>query len=553
MHSIFKRPVDRKIALDATVLADCQRWIDHRLGLHFPPQNWHDLSRHLDLLAGELGYKGARHLALELLSQPRNSGLEHRLADALTVSETYFYRDPPCFEHLKYHVLRPLIARRKAAGARHLSLWSAGCSTGEEAYSLAMLVDGLLDDPDSWQIDIFGSDLSHQSLTKAREGLYGAWSFRSAASNLTSGYFQPEPAGEVAGRPIRTRFWRVRRKIKDRVRFFQLNLATAVYPDEARGLANIDVIMCRNVLMYLSPAQAISVLGRLAQCLCDDGILLVGAVDGGLCQSAGLNTAVWPGALAISAEAAGRSVVSLPNEPDVQSIEKPFAEASTADGPAASNGGHLPLPEQPAAVGEPSYNRRVETTYSGVRPGSPVASNLWQRANQALAQGRYPEAWSLAERYVGQSGLTLGQEAEGANLCARILANLKQLEEAEYWARQAIQLDGLQASGYWVLATILLERNQPEGARCELVKALYLRPDFVLAHYLSGLISSRLQEHSRARRELRNCLELLSNLESGEPVMEGEGVSVSELNQLATIALAELENEGVDKRQGTAI
>ncbi|MDC0663415.1 CheR family methyltransferase [Marinobacter sp. SS21] len=542
MQSTVNRIADRPTSLDATVLAECQRWIDHRLGLHFPPPNWHDLDRHLALLAVELGYEDTRHLVRDLLSSPGDSRLENRLADALTVGETYFFRDPACFEQLKDQVLQPLIDRRKSAGAKYLSLWSAGCATGEEAYSLAMLVDDLLDDADSWQINILGTDLSRQSLKKAQEGVYGAWSFRSAASDLTSRYFQPEPAGVVAAKSAEARFWRIRRNIGNRIRFFELNLAAAFYPDATRGLANIDVIMCRNVLMYFSPAQAIAVLGRLIQCLSDEGILLVGAVDGGYSQAAGLKTQSWPGALAISAQSPSSGVdPETANALDSESTESVLAV-----------GGGAPSPE-PLELAQltPFQSGRLGNTQPGSQTGRSVDENGWARASQALAEGNYSEALSLTGRYLKQGGLTRRQEAEGASLYARILANLRQLDEAEYWARQAIQLDRLQASSYWVLATILLERNRLEGARDELAKALYLQPDFVLAHYLSGLIFKRLQDHRGARRNLRNCLDLLTHMAQGEPVMEGEGMSVSDLSQLATTVLAELENEGVDRELGT--
>ncbi len=554
MHSTVNRMADRSTSLDPSVLADCQRWIDHRLGLHFPPPNWHDLERHLALLAGELGYEDTQHLVRDLLSQPGNSRLEKRLADALTVSETYFFRDPDCFEQLKNKVLRSLIERRRSAGAKYLNLWSAGCATGEEAYSLAMLVDSVLDDADSWQINILGTDLSRQSLKKAREGVYGPWSFRGAAVNLTTAYFQPEPTGMGAGRPAETRFWRIRRKIRNRIRFFEFNLASAVYPDTARGLADMDVIMCRNVLMYFSPAQAISVLRRLMQCLSDEGILLVGAVDGGYTQSAGLKTFNWPGALAILAQTPVSAIA--PQASIAPGLES--AEAAISVEAALSVGVPDQSPEpQGMALLTSAQCAHSDSPPENTQPGSltarPTDENLWARANQALVEGNYHEALSLAGRYVEQGGLTLRQETSCAILCARSLANLRQLEEAEYWSRQAIQLDSLQASSYWLLATILLERNRPEGARDALAKALYLQPDFVLAHYLNGLVSMGLQDHHSARRSLRNCLDLLTNMTPAAPVPEGEGVSVSDLCQLANTALVELENPGAGREQGAAI
>lgn len=521
---------DSRTDLAPAVLADCQRWIDHRLGLHFPPQAWHDLSRHLALLARELGYEASRDLVQDLLAGSGHSRLEQRLAEALTVSETYFFRDPACFQHLANTVLQPLIHRRSVDGPKRLSLWSAGCSTGEEAYSLAMLVDGLLGDTDTWQITILGTDVNRENLARARQGVYGAWSFRRAAdANVIenkSRYFQPVPAEVVGGKAGKTRFWRINAELGSRVRFFELNLAKPLYPDQDRGLANVDVIMCRNVLMYFSPAQAIAVLKRLVQCLSDDGILLVGAVDGSYCQSAGLATTNCPGALAIPAVACPAPVA----EP--RRLQSGLAQTLPEFAPTLAS----PPPEEPLSC-------PVEPRVSALDSGQPADHNIRHKASQALADGNYQEALGLAERYLQQGGLTLWQEAEAAILCARILANLKRLDEAEYWARQAIQLDRLRPACYWVLATILLERNRREEARDILSKALYLQPDFALAQYLSGLISKQLHHHRRARRNLRNCLEQLALLPQGEAVPEGEGLSTADLRQLATTVLADLEND----------
>lgn len=531
---------DSKADLDPTLLADCQRWIDHRLGLHFPPQAWHDLSRHLALLARELGYQASRDLVQDLLTGSGHPRLEQRLTEALTVNETYFFRDPACFQHLANTVLRPLIHRRRVKGPKQLRLWSAGCSTGEEAYSLAMLVDGLLGDADAWQITILGTDVSRENLARARQGVYGAWSFRRVADATSiietkSRYFQPVPAEVVGGKAGKTRFWRIKAELGSRVRFFELNLAAPFYPDQDRGLANVDVILCRNVLMYFSPAQAIAVLKRLVQCLSDDGILLVGAVDGNYCQSAGLATTNWPGALAIPARPCPAPTAEEPDR-----LRSGLAQT---------------LPEFTSTLASPPPKKGrsspVEPSVPALDSGQPADHGIRRRASQALADGNYQEAQRLAERYLQQGGLTLWQEAEAAILCARILANLKQLDEAEYWARQAIQLDRLQPACYWVLATILLERNRREEARDILSKALYLQPDFALAQYLSGLISKQLHHRRRARRDLRNCLEQLALLPQGEAVPEGEGLSAADLRQLATAVLADLENDGNDRNEGS--
>ncbi len=495
-------------SLDPGLLAACQRWIEQRWGLHFPPEKWRDLNRHLNLLARELNYDSAENLARSLLAETLSRQQEQQLARELTVGETYFFRDRACFQTLSQAFLAPLIARR-SNGHRTLNLWSAGCCTGEEAYSLAMLIGDLLDDEEAWQINILGTDLNRAFLDKAKSGVYGAWSFRRVNPGRKQACFQP------AATTGQTRLWRIRDRWQTRVRFFELNLAEPTYPDPARGLANLDLILCRNVLMYFSPAQAIAALHRLTRCLSDDGLLLIGAVDGAFCQSAGIATEVWPSALGIRPSSLVASGTSPLPPPD-----NTWAPVTN------------PLPTAP--ITQPTMAQ--ETQVTPTKQPQPALDRLGP-ARQALAEGRYQQVLDQIEQLLEQDSPTLAQEAEAALLNARTLANLNRQEEAEYWARQAVQLDRLQPAHYWVLANILLERKQPNAACEQLTKALYLEPDFILAHYLSGLLHHRHGKHRLAQRHLRQCLRLLDELTPDTPVPEGEGLSAAELRYLAITSM----------------
>ena len=504
--------------LDPALLAACQRWVDRRWGLHFPPDKWRDLNRHLDFLARDMNYDTAQNLARSLLNGTLSHKHEQRLVQELTVGETYFFRDQACFQALAQAFLMPLIDRRRN-GPRTLNLWSAGCCTGEEAYSLAMLVGDLLDDPDGWQVNILGTDVNRASLDKARDGVYGAWSFRRVRPGRKAACFHPQSTGSG-----RARFWRIRDRWRSQVRFFELNLAEPTYPDPARGLAELDLILCRNVLMYFSPAQAIATLHRLTRCLAGDGLLLVGAVDGDHCQAAGLTTEAWPSALGI------RTRPAVPPPP--VDVIAPLETVNT------------PPPPEPHSD-ETVRPVPTETTAEPPIEPPPASVDRLHQARQALAKGDYHQALDRIEQALDRDNLGLAKEAEAALLSARILANLNRPEEAEHWARQAIQLDRLQPAHYWMLANILLERKRPDEARDQLTKALYLEPDFILAHYLSGLLCQRQGQSRAARRHLGQCLRLLDEHAPDETVPEGEGLSVAELRYLAT-SIATLEQQGVE-------
>ncbi|MFY9327788.1 MAG: protein-glutamate O-methyltransferase CheR, partial [Georgfuchsia sp.] len=173
--------------------------------------------------------------------------------------ETYFFRDHGQFDLLRLRLLPELIERRR--DVKTLRLWSAGCSSGEEAYSLAMLLDMLLPQHDDWNISILGSDIDETALVKARQGRYRQWSFRMAPPELKHRYFQHN--GDE---------WKLIDRIRNMVTFSIVNLIDAPFPNAQ--LQNMDLILCRNVFIYFNAAAVTAVANKLAATLNQGGYLL---------------------------------------------------------------------------------------------------------------------------------------------------------------------------------------------------------------------------------------------------------------------------------------
>ena len=181
------------------------------------------------------------------------------LQDILTVHETYFWRDEPQLRCFRTEVL-PMLAEQ-GRERRRLSIWSAGCSTGEEVYTLAILVheSGLFRD---WFVRIYGSDVSKRCVSAARLGVYGQSSFRAMPTEIRKQYFHDRPDGA---------------HVADRIRrycaFGQVNLA---HPDKVRLVGAQDAIVCRNVLIYFDPATRRGVTESFVERLNTGGILVLG-------------------------------------------------------------------------------------------------------------------------------------------------------------------------------------------------------------------------------------------------------------------------------------
>jgi chemotaxis protein methyltransferase CheR len=178
--------------------------------------------------------------------------------------ETYYFRDHGQFDLLFLRLLPELIERR--SGERKLRLWSAGCSTGEEPYSIALLLDQLLPEREGWDILILGSDIDPAALEKARLGRYGAWSFRMMPPLPHQQYFHRQ--GDV---------WELDARIRRMVTFRPLDLIGDVYP--GGEIHDMDLILCRNVLIYFAADAVDRVACKLTGALNQGGYLLTGHTE----------------------------------------------------------------------------------------------------------------------------------------------------------------------------------------------------------------------------------------------------------------------------------
>jgi chemotaxis protein methyltransferase CheR len=159
-------------ALPDELLARFSEFVAARMALDFPQPRWGDLERMARSASAELGYADPEALIASLISSPLTIERMEILASNLTVGETYFWREPQIFDALEGRILPELIASR-GTGDRRLRIWCAGCSTGEEAYSLAIALRRALPAIGEWNISILATDINPRMLDKAKAALYG--------------------------------------------------------------------------------------------------------------------------------------------------------------------------------------------------------------------------------------------------------------------------------------------------------------------------------------------------------------------------------------------
>jgi chemotaxis protein methyltransferase CheR len=212
-------------------------------------------------LARSLGMASASELVARLRSSP-DGELHRRAVDAMATHETSFFRDRKPFDVLREHVLPPLLARR--AERRRLDVWSAGCSTGQEPYSIAMLLCEHFPELADWHVSILATDLSAVALDQASTGRFAQLEVnRGLPAQLLLKYFAKEGPD-----------WVARPDLRARVAFRRLNLI------EPWGrFPRFDLVFLRNVLIYFDEAAKRSVLARIADVLAPDGTLFLGSAE----------------------------------------------------------------------------------------------------------------------------------------------------------------------------------------------------------------------------------------------------------------------------------
>jgi chemotaxis protein methyltransferase CheR len=264
-------PYDRASSWSAsedTRNAHLREWIcdllSRRFGLELPEQRLPQLVEHLRTLACELGSARVEDCLSMLPALPLEAPVVQRLIEQATSKETYFFRDAATVESLRERILPSLISR--ATTTRTLRVWSAGCATGEELYTIAILLRELIPDYDAWQITLLGSDIDQRALGHARQASYDAWSLRSTAGHTRLALFEP-----VGDRFV------LKQQHRQNTAFALHNLADSEAPLPAPG--RFDLILCRNVTIHFSLAAQERTAALIARALAPDGVWLAGPSD----------------------------------------------------------------------------------------------------------------------------------------------------------------------------------------------------------------------------------------------------------------------------------
>ena len=395
-----------------------------------------------------------------------DSGVLDGLIDRLTVGETYFFREPAQYEFIRREVLPKLAGRRQTG--QGIRAWSAGCASGEEAYSLAILMeeDGVAGGP-----PVLGTDICRAALRKAREAEYGTWSFRGTNEDFRKKWFDPS-----------TKAFKLRDRIRSRCVFEHHNLAFDAYPTLAGGIWSMDLIMCRNVFIYFGPESVRETANRLFATLAEGGWLITGPSDPPLQDLAPFEIVNTASGVMYRRRGVSRLKTSPVRESAVRS--DPVLAELAPEPPAPDQ--DFPARSKPPADGEVSDS-------AGVSPEDTVRDIARLRGFPAAELAAAREM----ERNPARPGLAL--------LRAVLLMEMGRNKEAEKMASVAVYLDRKLAMAHFVRATLLRRSGDVPGARKEYRNALNLTsavPSDSEVPFSDGGRAGQLAESARAQLAL---------------------------------------------------
>jgi len=457
--------------------------ITELLGLHFAVNQWDGLDRRLKQFANALKINNSPERISQWISQHDIPQKELEvLIDHLTICETYFFREKKALKLLTENII-PSIEASCQHQKKHLSIWCAGCSSGEEPYTLAITLRESLPNPDQWIITLLGTDLNTQALQKAQQGEYSPWSFRDTPETIKQKYFTKKEKKLL-----------INPGIKKMVQFSRHNLATDTFPTPSDGSKQWDVIFCRNVLMYFSPDVIKRITKEMYDILKTDAWFITSQVE--------LNDDYF--------NAFQR--VMFNNGIFYRKSPKETYKLKQEQSPLAKNA---------KASFQPLKSKRK---------GSNAKASQHERAKTSPEVRIKKQEHSLISH--NSNDLHASQDT-ARFIKARALADAGKLDEAAETMSSLLKSGRGQAEHFFVYATVLIELGKFQEADQNLVKALYLEPNHLAARLNRSQLLRKTGKHEQASKEMQNLLDDISTFDDHEPLLHLDGMTAGRVRQMA--------------------
>jgi chemotaxis protein methyltransferase CheR len=419
------------------------------------------------------------------------------LMNLVTINETSFFRFPAQFDALRDCVI-PEILESKSKLSRSFRVWSAGCSTGEEPYTLSMTLRDSMLEGLGYRCEVFGTDVSTSALERAKAAVYQARSLANLPQNVLQRWFEAVPGGH---RPIE--------RAREIVDFSYHNLVKEPYP--LALLSNWDVVFCRNVTIYFKVESTRRVVDNFYESLNPGGYLFIGHSET-LSSISDRFEPVEIGGVFLYRKPVAKKLFSFGSHGGAAKD----ARAGAAVARTSRGVTRAPTPARPAKTPRPTRPRETqpvpaEEAPDTVESSAPAIEELVAETRSLLEQGRPADACKVADRALAIDPRNV--EAMLARSYAH--ADAGDLEAAIADATSAVAIDPLLAPARYILGIIYLREGDEAAALAEFKRTIYIDHEFVLAHFNAANIHRSRGSMEDACREYENALHALESNPSG--------------------------------------
>lgn len=463
-------------------LADIIRFIKDETGLLLNTDTSEKLFRIISRQMNVLGMDSPTDYLNLLKNKPDNLEYKNIIA-GLTVGETYFFRNTDHWKAFKTYVL-PRVVKTATAQKRSPRFWSAACATGEEAYTLAICIkeETLCQRFDA--IDIYASDINRKFIAKARKGIFDSNSFR-GKEDVYKAYFEKTKKD-----------YRIKEEFRRAVTFMELNLAQETYPPE---LKYIDVIFCRNTLMYFCPKSVQGILKRIVNCLGKDGFLFLGHAEGSIVPFDMLkrighsNTFFFQNAKTRT----HHTVFPKPAKP-----LKPLTEKVA--GPKMDQQDPVPDRQQRLFVNADVRDAKDKPRFL-LDKEKKEKSDAFNHALDLYCRETYDKALKILTEHL--------QTQEGSMneiiLAGMINLNMSRLVAAGTCCEKALEKSDIKPEGYCLKAMVKEAGSDLKGAIEACLNSIFLDKHFFAPHFRLGQLYQKSGKAQKSRHAFSNALKTL--------------------------------------------
>jgi len=476
-------------------LAEISNRVIQIFGLNYLPNQYIDLERRLIATAKELKIDTSLNKIYEWLSKPQLSHIEiNALSANLTIGETYFFREKPALDLFVEKIIPDLIEQRKQ-NSKTIRIWCAGCSSGEEPYTLAIILKEHFPLLADWNVTILATDISPVAIQKALKGEYTDWSFREMTEEMKNKYFTSS-----------SKLWQISSEIKKMVTFAFLNLSKNSYPSSLTNTDEMDVVFCRNVLMYFTPEIIKEVSSRFYNTLIKNGWFITSQVE--------LNDEYFSDFLRVNYN---KGIF-------YQKSDKPkeIIRSETNKNVGVTILKTIKKPVKSSVLKEIKKEKNPIKKQNNAKLTEISVDQLYQNGNYQLCiteclkkieNGNFSKEifFILVKSYANS-----GQLIEGNKIIKKIIAN-----------------ESVTAEMYYLYASFLNEQNEIEEAENILKKAIYLNHNHILSHFMLGDILIKKGNFQSAKKQFETVRKLLYDIDNDVIIPESDGLTAGRIKNLA--------------------